>query len=361
MGNTVKDWKTGEQLFSLGFLHMYNLTMFLGITISFLSVLYFFKRYKYPTEIVMTMLIIIVPSSILGARFWYVVTQDGWRAVFSKTFFSFEGLSIQGGVFFSTAAVVPYVYWNDKKGLLDFRTVASVTLSSVLIGQTIGRWGNFGNHEVYGKVIDGNKLNWLAWIGIKDNMFIDGKYRTPLFLYESIANFAGYYFILWILIGKAVARPGTGAFAYMAWYGLTRLIMEPMRESAFNMNKGGSGINVSILVSWLIFIPGILGIIWFELLTKPFRPFIIKAFPSLDNIIKREYERLNVVAPIKKYILFGEYQDVRRKFWFFGPHVANTTWVWLRRQEEEKWSKRDLNRGYKLKNKPKSNLGDILG
>lgn len=362
-----KSWETGEQLFTLGFLHMYNLAMFLGILFSFLSVLYFFKRYKYPTEVVLTMLIIIVPSSIFGARFWYLVTQEGWKSVFSSVFFNFEGLSIQGGVIFAAITAIPYIYWKDKTGLVDFRTVVGVTISSVLLGQAIGRWGNFGNHEVYGKVVSGESLNWLAWIGIKQNMYIEDAngnpaYRNPLFLYESISNFMGYYLIVWVLIGKAKAKPGTPIFAYLAWYGLTRIIMEPMRDKSFNMNQGGSAINVSTLISWLIFIPGILGIIWFELFSKPFYSIVERKLPeNIKNLVKKEYEKLNVVSPIRKYIFFGDYQEMRRRYWLFGEHIPNTTWIWLKRKEDDKWSKRDLNRGYKLKQKPNSNLGDILG
>lgn len=338
-------WDTGEPSWVLwGFLHTYSLTMFLGVIFSFLTVCYFWKRYKYSWEILQIMLIIIVPTSILGARLWYCISESiGGNTDVWHNFWRFSGLSIHGGVFISTACVSPYVY--SKRHAVDFRTVWGIVLPSVLLGQAIGRWGNYDNHEVYGHIVSGESLDWMTFL--KKGMFIDGHYRAPLFFYEFLTSMAGYYLLVWVLLRKNWVRPGVTGWLYLVWYGIVRISMEPFRDNAFIMgqDKGGA-VPVSIIVAGLSIGFGLLGAIYYQLtpqqLNKLFKTTIFKA---------GNYELIQPIKP-RRIAFFGPLVEYKGKYlWFFGEKVPNKVRLYLPIEREDKWSKREINQGYKDKKK----------
>ena len=276
----MKPWKAGTPTWHLGFLHSYNLLMFLGIIFSFLTVAYFWWRNKWNWEHLQIILIISIPSAIFGARFYTLIFDGGW-----ETWYKLAGMSIYGGVI---GAIIPSgVYLYMRRHTLDWRQVFSIILPAVLLGQTIGRWGNFDNHEVYGKIVDGSSLNWLTFIKphmyiyhpgevidinnpLVDHVYVDNvsvyaAYRAPIFFYESMFNLLGYILLVWVLNLKNWLRPGVTGSLYMVYYGIVRLVLQTQRDSS-KMNTsyfGDSGISVNLVVSsLLIIIFGIIAILW---------------------------------------------------------------------------------------------------
>lgn len=228
-------FKTGTSTYLFGIFSLYPFAILLGMIASIFTVAFFWKKEKYPWDVLLTLIIITIPSSILGARLFYIFERliyepsdpfpgSSWYAIWEG------GLSIQGGVLLPT--LLNLWYLSGKRKVIEIRKVFGIILPTVLIGQAIGRWGNFANHEVYGKPVSYAAVAWLG-DAIAYNMAIDGQYRVPLFFYESMVNLLGYILIVWVVLSLNLTKPGTTGALYLIWYGLLRLIMEPFREESY--------------------------------------------------------------------------------------------------------------------------------
>ncbi len=179
------------------------------------------------------------PAGIVGSRIWYVIGQ--WESEFADrefwhVFAMWEGgLTIIGGALFGIIVGVWFVKVRRKE--MNLLHVMDVIVPTILVAQGIGRWGNFFNQEVYGAVTDPAKW-WFLPNFIIQQMTIGGEMRVPLFLIESIANLAGYFFIRYAVgVGlKKYILLGDLAALYPIWYGITRAIMEPMRDPSYIMD-----------------------------------------------------------------------------------------------------------------------------
>jgi phosphatidylglycerol:prolipoprotein diacylglycerol transferase len=213
--------------------------------------------------------IIAFPAGILGARLWYVWGQ--WELEFAtqpfwKIFAVWEGgLAIMGGALGGALAGILYVYFK-RKDIPIIKTV-DFAVPTILVAQAIGRWGNFFNQEVYGVIADVEAWMWLPTF-IREQMTINGSFRVPLFLIESMINLTG-YFVIRFGVGEGLKRyrkQGDLALMYLVWYGLTRGIMEPLRNPAFNMGNSGDW---SFIWGWVFFAVGLLAITANHFLFKP--------------------------------------------------------------------------------------------
>lgn len=326
-------WDRGAQTWNVSFLHTYSLTMFAGVVISFLSIAYFWRRQKYSWESLQILLILIVPGAIIGARLWFLISEGGW-----DKWYILSGLSIQGGIMGAVIFATPFLYY--RRASLDFRTTLGIILPNIIIGQAIGRWGNFANHEVFGRVTSSESLDWMG--AMKSHMLIRihdtatgtwgvGEYRQPLFFYEFITSSVGYIFIVLVLLRKNWVKPGVTAGVYLLWYGIVRTSMEPLRASV-DIMKWGS-MPISLFLSVLMIVGGIILIVWWQFLSK---------------------KKYDLIQPIKerRLFLFGKKSDTKKQYLFFGEEKPNKVRIWLPNNEEEvKWSKRELNRG--TRNEPK--------
>ncbi len=199
------------------------------------------------------------PAGIVGARIWYVIGQ--WESEFAgqpfwKVFATWEGgLAIMGGALFGALAGILFIVFRRKD--ITLRHAADIGVPVILIAQGIGRWGNFFNQEVYGAVADVNHWAFLPTF-IKEQMVVSGQFRVPLFLIESLINILG-YFVIRFAIGKGLKKyivPGDLALVYPIWYGLTRVVMEPLRDPTYIMDNLWS-----YYWGWIFAALGVLGII----------------------------------------------------------------------------------------------------
>ncbi|MDE5949820.1 MAG: prolipoprotein diacylglyceryl transferase, partial [Malacoplasma sp.] len=196
-----------------------------------------------------------IPVSLLGARTWSFVIGDSQVPLgenFFSAFFNFRqgGLAIEGGVALTVIAAFIYFPLILKKPKYHVKTkigkeffvkqvsmwvYADAIVPCILVGQIIGRWGNFFNQEVYGPATTAEGLAWLKNFmpGVYENMFIDGSYREPFFLYESFFNF--WFFIALYVGGEFIKKRKAGdlAIGYFICYGLLRTCMEPFRNANF--------------------------------------------------------------------------------------------------------------------------------
>ena len=123
-----------------------------------------------------------------------------------------------------------------------------------MLGQAIGRWGNFFNQEAYGNI---TSLKHLIDMHIpkfiRDNMYIDGLYREPMFLYESIGCFLG-FIILSLLRRKKVLKENLSTAFYLVWYGILRFIIESRRSDSLMLGT----LKVAQLISIIFILIGII-------------------------------------------------------------------------------------------------------
>ncbi|MFZ9139744.1 MAG: prolipoprotein diacylglyceryl transferase [Bacilli bacterium] len=220
-----------------------------------------FKKLGKKKGYVEDVFVIAFPAGILGARLWYVWGQ--WELEFAsqpiwKIFAIWEGgLAIMGGALGGALVGILYVLIKRK----DIQIIPAVDLAvpTILVAQAIGRWGNFFNQEVYGAIANVDQWMWLPTF-IREQMTINGSFRVPLFLIESMINLTG-YFVIRFGVGKALQGlklPGDQALMYLVWYGLTRGIMEPLRNPIYNMGNAGDW---SLVWGWVFFAVGLLAIL----------------------------------------------------------------------------------------------------
>ncbi|MBN0919012.1 prolipoprotein diacylglyceryl transferase [[Mycoplasma] gypis] len=274
-----------SQVLKLGDMRLYSFLMMLGMLCAILTVFWFWRREKYKFELFVTVVIITLPTSILGARLFFIferMSVGDWIFLKSNWYKIWEGgLSIQGGVVVS--AICDLIFLSFKRDLVDLKKCFSIILPTVFIGQAIGRWGNFANHEVYGKVVDANDWS-IAFLPsfIKEQMYIfapaNGSaesisaYRAPLFFYESVANLLGYVVLVWVLNKWNWLRPGTTGGLYWVYYGTVRFSMENLREESFTFYN---------VLSIIYIVVGVLLVIWFNF-TRNTRYTVYKV-PNFEN------------------------------------------------------------------------------
>ena len=211
-------------------------------------------RRKIIPDDILDFILIAFPLAIIGARIYYVIFDWSYYASqpFSEVFAIWNGgLAIYGGLI--TGAIVLFVFsYYRAINPLDFLDVAA---PGVMIAQAIGRWGNFINQEAYGKIVD--NLNYLPSF-IKNQMYIDGSYRVPTFLYESLWNLLGFIIIMALRHRPRFLKQGEIAFFYLIWYGCGRFVIEGMRTDSLML----FGIRVSQWLSAILIAIGIALIIW---------------------------------------------------------------------------------------------------
>ena len=148
------------------------------------------------------------------------------------------------------------VYYSKKKGKSIIKTT-DIIVPSLIIGQAIGRWGNFFNSEAHGPEVTYEFLKNLHIPNfIINGMHINGTYYHPTFLYESLWCIIG--FIIILIIRKLTNRKkGMVTYTYFIWYGLGRFFIESLRTDSLYLGS----VKISQLVSIILIIIGIIGII----------------------------------------------------------------------------------------------------
>jgi phosphatidylglycerol:prolipoprotein diacylglycerol transferase len=211
------------------------------------------RRKGLNSELVWDALVWVLIGGIIGARIWHILTPPpSMQAVGITTGYYLThpldmlairrgGLGIPGGVIGGALALL----WFSRRHKLNFLTWADIAAPAVALGQAIGRWGNFTNQELYGAPTD---LPWKIFIKPDNRLpeFADQAYYHPLFLYESLWNFANMLFLLWL--GRRYEdrlRPGDLFLTYLVTYPIGRFLFEFLRLDAAQV--GGLNANQAVM------------------------------------------------------------------------------------------------------------------
>lgn len=208
---------------------------------------------------VLDMLFVAVPAAIIGARAYYVIFNSSLYFTNGKLDWGKiidirdGGLAIYGGLI--AAVLSALIYCKLRKQ--PFWCYTDCAAYGFLIGQLIGRWGNFMNIEAYGGVTD---LPWrMCSPKIAQELIIEGRITAevyekildgtlgvhPTFFYESVWNLIGLVLLIF-MFRKGRRFNGQVFFSYVIWYGIGRTVIEGLRTDSLYLF--GSGLRVSQLI-----------------------------------------------------------------------------------------------------------------
>ena len=277
MTNVVKFPGLGIQftidriMFSVGGIRIYWYGFIIAMAF-LLAVWYGLRRcekFGIDKDTIVDMLLIATPVSIIGARTYYVVFNF---SEFEGDFWSiFEiwngGIAIYGAIIFGALTVVVF---SKVKKIMVLRLLDAVS-PAVMIGQIMGRWGNFFNGEAYGWSEGVEKLPWRMQLegayrteiidGIKTKISVD--FVHPTFLYESLWNLLG--FVIINLLYKKKKFSGQVFLMYVTWYGLGRGFIELLRTDSLYIFET---IKLNSVIGFITCIAGIVGLVLLYIKSK---------------------------------------------------------------------------------------------
>lgn len=199
----------------------------------------------------------LIPIGIIGARLYFVVFNfELFKDNLLDIFKIWEGgLAIYGVVIASIIFIIFYCKKKKKSILLTLDTLVPY----LILGQAIGRWGNFINKEAHGPLTTFEYLKSLHLPNfIIEGMYIDGAYYIPTFLYESLWCFLGFILLLIIRKKNKYNNQGLLLCIYFIWYGIGRFFIEGLRTDSLYLGI----FRVSQLVSIVLILIGIISIIY---------------------------------------------------------------------------------------------------
>ena len=270
-------------------IYWYGVIIAVGFLLAVIYGLHIAPRFGMDPDKITDAIFFVVPSAIIGARLYYVIFNpavcfelDGSFSLLRAIAFWDGGLAIYGGVIATVVSAL--IYCKVRK--VDFWSGMDVTVYGLLIGQLVGRWGNFVNVEAYGSVTN---VPWrmcsesIARELLRDGMIqpeqvpsiLDGTLGVhPTFLYESLWNLLGLGLL--ILVMKKWGRRFNGQMflSYVIWYGLGRAVIEGLRTDSLYFF--GTGIRSSQMLG---IVSALVGIALFILRLKTAGP----AEPALEK------------------------------------------------------------------------------
>lgn len=216
-------------------IYWYAIIIACGILLAFIYCSKEAKRQGMDNELFIDILLWGIPSGVIGGRLYYVVFKWEYYSKNLGEIFAIRdgGLAIYGAIIFAVLAV--YIY--TKKNKINTLKVFDIGAIGLLIGQAVGRWGNFFNQEAFG----GNtSLLWgmtsekiCAYLEMLKNKGINVDPTLPVhptFLYESLWNLAGVIIFNYLI--KRKKFDGQIFFLYIIWYGFGRMLIEGLRTDS---------------------------------------------------------------------------------------------------------------------------------
>ena len=228
----------------------YGIIICIGIFAAFGYFAYRAKQQHLIFDDVLDIALVTVITAVIGARLYFVVFYGGyletdgtflenlWGTLYNIIAVWNGGLAIYGGIIFGFFAVI---YMSRRKKVSFFK-LADMAAPAVMLGQLIGRWGNFCNGEAFGSE---TTLPWRMGLCNSQTNY-KMIYVHPTFFYESLWNFIG--FVLINIFYRKRKYNGEILIWYFSWYGLGRTCIELLRTDSLMIGN----IRVSAMLSFLL-------------------------------------------------------------------------------------------------------------
>ena len=231
-------------LFGAWNVYWYGIIITVGVVCALIYGMKTAKRFEMDPDHIFNSFIVVLPVSVLSARAYYIIFSPNMSLADFFNFNSggFAGLAIYGGVIGAAITIL------IMQRIYKFNLLAALDITSVgfLIGQGVGRWGNFVNQEAYGTFTGSD---WFGMTGGRiANEMGSNALVHPCFLYESIWCIIGFFLLNHF--SKKRKYKGQIALMYGAWYGFERTFIEMLRTDSLML--GSSGIRVSSLLSAIL-------------------------------------------------------------------------------------------------------------
>lgn len=226
-------------------IYWYGIIISLGVLIGIYLAMREAKRLELDPEIIIDFCLLAIPLAIIGARIYYVVFQ--WDAYKDNPIDAIKiwegGLAIFGAVIGGVIAALIFTRWRK----LDFWLLTDIVAPSLILGQALGRWGNFFNQEAYGYAITNPAWQWFpAAVFIEKNQ----QWHMATFFYESLWNFIVFLFL--IFYRKRKKRNGEVFLLYLILYSCGRIVIEGLRTDSLYWGP----FRVSQLLSGILIVLG---------------------------------------------------------------------------------------------------------
>ncbi|MBL7141907.1 prolipoprotein diacylglyceryl transferase [Patescibacteria group bacterium] len=262
--NFLHTYQPQPIIFRLGFLNIYwyslliVISLFLGLGL----ILKLSQRFKIKKQAIENLFFYLVIFGFLGARAYHVLTELPYYLKNPLDIFK----TWQGGLGIYGVIIVGLIvlYFFSRKHKLSFLSLADLIVPGLILGQAIGRWGNYFNQEIFGQP---TSLPWGIPIETINRPieFLSAQYFHPCFLYESIWNFLVFLFLIFLIRSVAIrpqpAQQAGRVFAfYLILYSFGRFFIEFLR---IDLQPMLLGLRLAQVVALVIFILG-----WALLLRK---------------------------------------------------------------------------------------------
>ncbi|HJG66621.1 prolipoprotein diacylglyceryl transferase [Staphylococcus cohnii] len=230
--------------------HWYGIIIAAGILLGYFIAQESVKRIGFDKDILIDIIFWSAIFGFIAARIYFVIFQWPYYAQhpIEIPLIWYGGIAIHGGLI---GGFITGIFVCKQKNINPFQ-IGDVIAPSLILGQGIGRWGNFMNHEAHGGPVS---KSFLENIHIPDfiinNMYIDGQYYQPTFLYESIWDILG--FVILISLRKHL-RIGDTFALYLIWYSIGRFFVEGLRTDSLMLT---GDIRVAQLMSVVLIVAGI--------------------------------------------------------------------------------------------------------
>lgn len=211
-------------------IHIYSIMILIAVFVAYKIISFEGRKWNISSDFILNLLILVLVFGIFGARFYYVIFN--WDYYGQNTMEIFQvwkgGLAIHGGIIAGLIVTILYA-WKYKVNILR---LLDIMVLGLIIGQAIGRWGNFFNGEAYGPITTLETLqNYHVPDFIINGMFINGVYHVPTFLMESLWCILG-FIILLIIKNRKYNKIGQVMSVYLIWYGTGRFFIEGLRTDS---------------------------------------------------------------------------------------------------------------------------------
>ncbi len=252
------------------------MAVILGITLSRAMA----QRRNVDPELISDLAIWLVVGAIPCARLYYVAFQWHDYAKNPGQIIAIwnGGIAIHGAIIGGTIATLIFCRLNQ----ISFWKLADLVVPSLILGQAIGRWGNFFNSEAFGDPTD---LPWKLYIPFnrRPSAFANFDYFHPTFLYESLWNLCVFGLLITLFIrdrqGKSKLKTGTLTFIYLIAYSLGRVWIEGLRTDSLMLGP----LRIAQMVSLTGIALGTLGLVWVYWMRRKLPDVVAESDPPLSQ------------------------------------------------------------------------------
>ncbi|MBP3630822.1 MAG: prolipoprotein diacylglyceryl transferase [Clostridia bacterium] len=230
-------------------IYWYGVIITLAIVLDFIILIHLCKKFHLGSETPYDLLLYLVPLGIIGARLFSVLFDSGQSIT---DFFRFRdgGMSIIGGLMGGALGLLIFCLIKKK----NYLQMLDIMAPLVILAQAIGRWGNYFNQEVYGRVVTNESLQWFP-LAVE----VYGTWHYALFFYECILNLLGFVLLISLFTIKQ-RKNGVIVASYLCFYGAVRFVLEGFRDETYILRLGT--VPISKIMSAVMFVIGLGIFIW---------------------------------------------------------------------------------------------------